>query len=428
MLTSRLLALLLAIVLLVACGPPTAPQGDGDLDPGGNAAMTTRDVEAVADSLSDADAREVAGGVNALGFALLEQLAAAAPPGENIVISPLSAAVLLALLRTGAGESAGAAISQVLGQEPEADEEAAPAFAALLYRLRDPDDVELAVANALFAAPGYPLEPSFVERAGRSFEATLENTDLGAQEGADRIDEWVTAETEGLITEFAHQLGLPDPRAVLVLLNAVYFKGIWTTQFDPDRTDEDGTFAREDGTPITVPLMHEQDLRAGYRRGEHGTVGRLPYGDQERYAMEILLPPDGASLREAITDLDAGAWARLTADLPEPTIPVWLPRFDSEWESSLDDALKALGMAPAYRNDYAPMSPRQPFLSTIQQKTFIRVDEEGTEAAAVTGGVMTESKQADPDELRVDRPFLFTITDAETGTILFLGAIADPTA
>jgi serine protease inhibitor len=426
MLPLRLTSLLLALVLLAACGVPGGDGDSGGTDPDGGATsvVTTPDVEAVAASLSDDDARAVAEGVNALGFDLLQELAV---PGENIVISPLSAAVLLALLRTGAGESAEAAISEVLGLEPGADEDADQAFAALLYRLRDTDDVELAVANALFAAPEFPLEPSFVERAGRSFEATLETADLGAPSGAERIDEWVTEETEGLITEFAEQLGLPDPQAVLVLLNAVYFKGVWTTQFDPDRTDEDGAFTRDDGTDVTVPLMHADDLRAGYRADERGTVGRLPYGDEERYAMEILLPAGGTSLDDAIAELDAEAWTSMTVDLPEPAIPVWLPRFSNEWESSLDDALTALGMGPAYSDDYAPMSPARPLLSTIQQKTFIRVDEEGTEAAAVTGGVGLTSAPVDPEELRVDRPFLFAITDAQTGAILFLGAIADPT-
>jgi serine protease inhibitor len=381
----------------------------------------------VAASLSDAGAREVAAGVNQLGFGLLAALAAESP-GENVVISPLSAAVLLALLRTGAGASAEAAISEVLGIEPGAGEEADRAFAALLYRLRDTDDVQLAVANGLFAAPGFQLEPTFVERAGRSFEATLETADLGAQQGADRIDKWVTDETEGLITKFAEQLGLPDPQAVLVLLNAVYFKGVWTTQFDPDRTRDDGVFTRGDGAEVTVPLMFADDLPAGYRSDDRGTVGRLPYGEDERYAMEVLLPAAGSSLDQAVAGLDAAAWAALTGDLPQPSIPVWLPRFENEWESSLDEALEGMGMGPAYSDDYAPLSPARPLLSTIQQKTFIRVDEEGTEAAAVTGGSMIVSAPVDPQELRVDRPFVFAITDAETGTILFLGAIADPTA
>lgn len=421
----RVIALVLSAALLAACASPVAD--DGASGSGDSEGVTQPDAEALAASLSDDEARAVAAGINGLGFDLLDELAAETP-GENIVTSPLSAAVLLALLRTGAGDSAEAAISDVLRLAPDAGEDADRAFAALLYQLRDTDDVDLAVANALFAAPDYPLEDSFIDRAGRSFEATLETVDLGEQEGADRIDEWVTDETDGLITSFAEQLGLPNPMAVLVLLNAVYFQGTWTTEFDPEQTNEDATFTTDDGTEVTVPLMHQPELETGYRHDDRGTVGRLPYGDDQRYAMEILLPPEGTSLDEAIGALDAEVWTELTTDLPEPEIPVWLPRFESEWESGLDDALKALGMEDAYGGDYAPMSPDRPELSTIQQKTFITVDEEGTEAAAVTGGVMDTSAPIDPDELRVDRPFLFAITDADTGTILFLGAIADPTA
>jgi serine protease inhibitor len=430
-LTRLLAAALLLLLLLAACG--TAPGG-----PPGDAAGTEPDrardgvVEpapdpaALAASLSDADARLAAVGVNALGFALLRELAAAAP-GENVVVSPLSAAVLLAMLRTGAGPDAEAAIAELLQLDGAGGETADTAFAALLYRLRDTDDVELAVANGLFVAPGYPLEPAFVERASRSFEATLEEADLGAQAGADRIDEWVDAQTRGLITTFADALGLPDPQAVLVLLNAVYFKGTWTTQFEPAHT-RDGSFTLDGGGRVEVPLMRAEELPAGYRRDDRGTVGRLPYGDAGRYGMEILLPAVGTPLHDTVAALDATAWGDATRDLPEIPLPVTLPRFEVAWASQLDTALRALGMGPAYQADYLPMSPANPELATIAQKTFVRVDEEGTQAAAVTGGMQVTSAQPDPLELRVDRPFLFAITDAETGTILFLGAIHDPTA
>ena len=419
----RLLCLMLLAATLSACGVPTARNG---ADPGATSAAVAPDVKAVAASLSDAGAREVAAGINALGFDLLHELMAKAEPGENVVISPISAAVLLTLLRAGAGESAGTAINKVLSLDADAGEEADRDFAALLYRLRDTEDIELSVANALFAAPGYPLEASFIQRTGRSFEATLENADLGSQEAADRIDEWVTDKTEGLITSFAEQLGLPDPQAVVVLLNAVYFKGTWTTQFDPANTQEGGTFTLDDGTTVDVPLMSDYELEIGFRQGGTGILGRLPYGAEKRYAMEILLPNPDRTLADTVKGLDAPAWADLTTDLVEEAIPVTLPRFETEWADSLDDPLKSLGMGPAYSDDYAPMSPNAPFLSTIQQKTFIKVDEKGTEAAAVSGGVMLESAPA--AELRVDRPFVFAITDSQTGAILFLGAIADPTA
>ena len=154
---------------------------------------------------------------------------------------------------------------------------------------------------------------------------------------------------------------------------------------------------------------------------------RLPYGEEERFAMDVLLPDEGTDIHQFRDQLDMGTWLSASDDLNETRVDVTMPSFELEYDtgSDLNDVLQDLGMGIAYSGeaDFTPMSSVAPFLSTVVQKTYIRVDEEGTEAAAVTGGAMVESM---PPQFRVDRPFVFMITDTETDTILFLGQVTDP--
>lgn len=283
----------------------------------------------------------------------------------------------------------------------------------------------LSIANSLWAAQGYPFEADYLTFVPDTFGATLDEVDLGAQETADRIDDWVVERTEGLIDEIAEDLGLPDPQAVLVLLNAVYFLGTWTTTFDEDQT-RDAPFRLSDGSHIEVPMMHRTDPELAVASGEGFTMVRLPYGEDERFGMEVLLPDEDLPLDDLLAELDLDTWQQAVDGLTlSPLSQLGLPRFELEWDAELTDALQQLGIVAAFGGgDFTPMSPANPWLDTVVQKTYLRVDEQGTEAAAVTGGVMATS--AGPPPLLVDRPFAFTVSDRQTGTILFLGTVHDP--
>lgn len=374
-------------------------------------------------ALPPADAltqQAVAGAVNELGFDLLHELAR---DDGNTVVSPLSASTMLGMLLAGARGETATAIADTLHVEPGPATSAA--YAALLSELGAPADVELAVANSLWAAPGFPLEPDFVDVMGDAFQATLDEVDLGSQAGADRIDAWADEHTNGLIQRFADALGLPDPQAVLVLLNAVYFKGEWTIPFEPALTF-DRPFTTGDGREVTVPMMHGHDTFAmGSRDGS--TVLRMPYGDDERFAMHIFLPNRRTDLRDLVSELDASAWRAATTNLQTEGIDVEMPRLDLAFRVTLNETLEALGMGMAFSDsDYTGLSSANPDLTVVAQEARLIVNEEGTEAAAVTGGVMTVSARP---TFTVDRPFLFTISDSadETGVILFMGTVTDPT-
>jgi len=406
---SKIVGCLVAMTLfLAACGgdaPSQGPVGDGV-------------AAELAGSLSPEEAAAAAAGVNAFGF---ELHGAVAEPGQNTVTSPLSASVLLAMVAAGAGGETAEEMVEVLRLEEAQDTR----YAALLADLADVDDVTLGLANSLWAAEGYPFEDDYIDFVQDTFGATLDEVDLGAQQSADRIDDWVEERTEGLIEDIADDLDLPNAQAVLVLLNAVYFLGTWTTTFDEAET-RDAPFTLADGSQVEVPTMHRSDPEVETADGEGFTMLRLPYGDDERFGMEVVLPDEDVALDDLLGQLDAETWQGAVDQLASSTpSQLALPRFELEWDATLNEALQGLGIVSAFGGgDFTPMSPANPLLDTVVQKTYIRVDEEGTEAAAVTGGVMDES--AGPPPLLVDRPFAFTVSDSETGTILFLGTVHDP--
>jgi serine protease inhibitor len=402
---------LLAVALILAsCGRSAPPPGDAG----------RIDTELVA-HLSDEDAGTVGDAVNAFGFDLLREVS---DGNDNAITSPLSVGVLLAMVLAGAGGDTAQAMAELLLVDDSRDVR----VGALLGRLADTDDVTLSVANALWANAGTPFEDDYVSFVRSTFGATLEEADLGAQETADAIDAWVGENTEGLIEGIAQELALPDPLAVLVLLNAVYFLGEWTKQFDPAMTREE-SFTLADGSKAEVPRMNMHQEMFGYVEGDGFRMLRLPYGEEGRYGMEVLLPDEDTSLAEMLGSLDATGWRSAVRGLVEREVAhLALPRFELEWSGMLNEPLERLGMGVAFgpEADFRPMSPTAPSLDRVVHKTYIRVDEKGTEAAAVTGGSMALSGGPDVIVFRVDRPFAFTISDAETGTILFLGAVTDP--
>ena len=406
---SEIVSCVVAVALLAAaCGGDSSRQ-----DAVGDAIAVE-----LAGSLSPEEAAAAAGGVNGFGFDLHR---AVAEPGENTVTSPLSASVLLAMVAAGTDGPTAEEMVEVLGLEDARDTR----YAALLADLTGQSAVTLSIANSLWAAEGYPFEDDYLTFVQETFGATLDDVDLGLQATADRIDDWVDDRTEGLIEEIAADMGIPDPQAVLVLLNAVYFLGTWTTTFDADET-RDAPFRLADGRQVEVPMMHRSDPEVATASGDGFTMFRLPYGTDERFGMEVLLPDDEVALDEVLAELDLDMWQRAVEELsPSTPSQLAMPRFELEWDAELTDALQELGIVAAFGGgDFTPMSPANPWLDTVVQKTYLRVDEEGTEAAAVTGGVMAESAGLPP--LLVDRPFAFTVSDGETGTILFLGTVHDP--
>ncbi len=364
---------------------------------------------------------EVIDAANAFGFGLLKELATE-DPGQNLFISPLSASMALGMTLNGAAGSTYDGMLQALSLKGLSQEEINLTYRSLIDLLDGLDPVvTFQLANSVWARQGYPVLPDFLQRVQEYFDATVESVDFSDPATLGRVNDWVKEETGGKIDKMFDSF---PPALVMILLNAIYFKGDWTVSFDLDRT-EDGLFFRVDGSERPVKFMYRRDDWL-YLNEAHLQAVELPYGGGA-YAMTVILPRSDVSLASLIAGLDADVWRTWTSGLRESDISLFLPRFRMEWEKRLNEALIRMGMVDAFhpgRADFTRLTARGGvWVDEVKQKTFVEVNEEGTEAAAATSVTIIESAG---HGVRVDRPFLFVIRERLSGTILFLGAVYDP--
>ncbi len=363
---------------------------------------------------------------NAFGFDLLREIVGEEPAASHF-ISPLSASMALGMTLNGAGGTTFDAMRSTLRFGNLSPGEINDAYRGLLDLLGDLDPrVTFHIANAVWHTDRLTPLPPFVDAVRGSFDATVSPIDF-LDPGAPRtINAWVQERTRNRIDGI-----VPDPLpnagdVVMYLLNAIYFNGDWTERFDRRET-RTGDFHLADGSRAPVRYMvRTGGVRVGGSADYH--VVELPYGGKA-FAMTVVVPRDPAGLPDLIRELDEERWNGLVASLGGEggRARIHLPRFTLEWERSLVETLEALGMGEAFTPGQADFSglfgEGGLVLSDVRQKTFVRVDEEGTEAAAVTSvGVVAVSA---PPEIRVDRPFLFALRERLSGTILFLGAITE---
>lgn len=364
---------------------------------------------------------------NGLGFNLFRELTESNPE-KNIFISPSSVLTALAMTYNGAEGGTRAAMEKTLQLEEMTMEEVNKAFADLLTILRNPDPkVELTVANSLWAREGVDFHEDFLTRNRDYFDAEVTEIDFNDAGAADIINGWVKEKTRDRIDGIVEPPINPD--TILFLINAIYFKGEWTEPFDPDLTRE-LPFNRPDGTKKEIPVMFQRnDFR--YLENELFQAVILPYGKNERVSMYIFLPAESAGLEQLYAELNSANWNEWIASFSSMEGEIGLPRFKFEYETSLNDTLKSLGMGIAFDDNAADFSGMRPIpprlvISEVKHKTFVEVNEEGTEAAAVTSVEVGVTAMPETFSMIVDRPFFFTITDDITGTILFMGSVLEP--
>ncbi len=372
------------------------------------------------------DARVVSA-MNAMGFRLLAELQAA-EPGRNVFISPASIQLALAMTMNGAQGPTREAMATAMGLEGLTLEQVNAGNAQLLSLLRTPDPkVELSVANSLWARHQVAFRPDFLQRVTTSYEAALSTLDFLDPAAAAAINAWVSARTRGKIPTLVDQAMLRD--ALLVLVNAIYFNGTWTTPFDKKATG-DGPFTLADGTKKTLPMMFQRG-RYAYQENEQFQAISLPYG-AGNVVMDLVLPRPDADPAAFRQNLTAGHWAQWTQQFNSREGSIRLPRFKASYAQGLKPVLTQLGMGVAFTEhaDFHGMladERAKVAISQVIHKTVLEVNEEGTVAAAVTGVVMaTLSMPIEPFAMVVDRPFFLVIRDVPTGAILFMGMINNP--
>lgn len=359
---------------------------------------------------------------NDFGICLLDALTGD-DPQKNVLLSPVSIALPFAMLLGGAGGETAAALRQTLGLGDLPLESLDRECNALLAALRDPDPrTNLAVANGLWVQEGVGVAEAFVRRLLDSYEAEIANLDFESPKAVEVVNSWVSDRTRGKIPEIVDQLA----GTILLLANALWFKGFWSEQFDPAQT-KDAEFTRADGTrvPCRLMLQHGTFDVADHR---HVQAIRLPYGDG-RIAFYVFLPAPGVSCRETLRFLTGDQGVSEDFFFMEGKGEIGLPRFRAEWGALLNDVLAGLGMGVAFTPlaDFSGIGAGQLLISQVAHKVLLEVDEKGSEAAAATAVFMGRGGPM-PFRMIVDRPFACSIRDDATGALLFAGWIAEPTA
>jgi serpin B len=347
---------------------------------------------------------------------------------ENIMISPLSISLAFAMAYNGADADTKAEMEEALKINGLTTAEINEAYKMLIKGLQSLDkDVVFEIANAIFYANGFSVKPGFLETNKNIYDAKVEKLDFMSPSAVNRINEWVAQNTNNKITEIIRQL---NPLDRLVLLNAIYFNGIWTNKFDENGTKM-SAFSKEDGSVNEIPMMSKEE-KLEYTSNDLFSAVKIPYGNGQ-YNMVVLLPEDGKTSGELIGQLSADNWKNWmnTFETRDPVV-VKMPRFKFEFETKLKDVLVEMGMEKAFQPefaDFSKMSDEDLYISSAVHKSFIDVNENGTEAAAVTAITFsTTSIGVEPPKTYfiVNKPFVFAITEKDTGAILFLGEVKNP--
>jgi len=398
------------IVALAACGgnSPTTPTG------------ATPALTALPRDLTSAE-RNVLGASNAFSFALWKRVNLA-QKDSNVFVSPLSASFSLGMAMTGTANQTFDDMRAALqfGTASLADIDAG--YKSLIALLTSLDKtVTMEIANSIWYRNTFPFNQSFLDDGTNYFGATIKPLDFANVDASlSAINGWVNTQTKGKIPTIIDKI---EPENVMFLINAIYFKGSWRERFNPALT-QDGTFHAVGGDQ-TVRLMNRHAKMLYAETATYQAVD-LPYGDSA-FTMTVVLPKTGTTVESLAASLDAASWQTLTSSLHTGDIDLVLPKVRMSWTRGLIPDLKGLGMLVPFADgaDFTRMSTRgrELYISSVRQKTFVDINEEGTEAAAVTSTGISLTSAPITTVMRVDRPFVFVIRERLSGTVLFMGKV-----
>lgn len=412
----KLIAFVPVIGFAVACGG-----GGNSLGPMGPIEVLPRELTSAELALVEAD--------NSFAMHLFRAVEAQANADENLFISPLSVSMALGMTYNGAAGATRDSMAQTLGFEGLAIDQVNEGYRGLIDLLVNLDRrVTFDLANSIWYRPEFAVLPKFLDAATTFFDARVEALDFSAPNAPDIINRWVRDHTNERIDSIAPKS--IDPSTVMFIINAVFFKGDWTNQFDKSLTS-DRPFTLRDGSEKSVPTMsHADPVPVRVTGDQLANVIEMSYGGGA-FTMVAAVPAAGVTLDEVIAAFDRDRWQAWTAGLEVDSANqiVVMPKFQFEYKITMNDVLSALGMGIAFdaaRADFSNITPGTGlFINQVLHKTFVKVDEVGTEAAAVTSvsfGITSE-----PPPFVIDQPFLFVLRERISGTILFIGKVVDPT-
>ncbi len=361
---------------------------------------------------------------NNFGLELL-QTVLADENAPNVMISPASVSIALGMTYNGSGATTREAFEQVLDYEGLTREEVNQITRELIHVLvTNVEGNLLEIANSLWNDEGFPVKQDFIDLNADFYDAEVREIDLQTTQALETINNWVSEKTHGKIGRILDKI---DPETVMILINALYFNCVWEVEFDPEET-HDAPFYNGDGTLFGEVDMMNLESTFNVAFTEDYSAVELPYKNK-KYSMYLFLPEEGATVNDLVTGLDGETWnSWLEGFHRAEAFTVGLPRFKFEFGRSLADDLKLMGLEMAFSSqaDFSGMSDIPLSISDVVHKTYIDVNEEGTEAAAVTAVVMNYGSAGPSTFIRLDRPFLFAITENSSKSILFIGRVREP--
>ena len=347
---------------------------------------------------------------------------------ENLMISPLSISVAFAMAYNGADKDTKTEMENAMKLNGLTTDQINNSYKMLIEALQSLDkDVVFEIANAIFYADGFSAKPDFLNINKTVYDAEVSKLNFLSPAAVETINDWVADKTHDKITKIIDQL---SPLDRMVLLNAVYFNGIWKTKFDEKGT-HNLPFTKINGTSIEVPMMKKEE-KLDFSSNPLFSAVKMPYG-KGQFNMLVLLPAEGKNSQDVINALTSANWYKWmqSFEVKDPVV-VTMPRFKFAFETKLNNVLAEMGMAKAFQPNianFSKISDEDLYISSAIHKSFIDVNENGTEAAAVTSITFTTTSAGnEPPKtyFTVNKPFIFAITEKDTNAILFIGEVQKP--
>lgn len=360
---------------------------------------------------------------NAFGLQLFKNVLEAADPEENVMISPLSVSLALSMAYNGANGETKIEMEQAMKMTGLSITEINDLNKQLTAALLAHDSkVTLEIANSIWYRNDFVVISDFIDVNQTYYDAEVRAMDFADPQTIDVINGWVKDKTHDRIESIVDQI---SAESFMFLINAIYFKGNWRYEFDKKDT-RDGGFYVSENKEVTVPMMHQEVDINIFRNGTFAAI-ELPYG-KGNWTMFVMVPTYDSQLQDILDELNNENWnSWMNSLIPSKGVNISMPKFSFEFESSLKEALQAMGMEAAFTTaaDFSGiLEGGGLMISDVKHKTFVEVNEEGTEAAAVTS-VEIELTSAG-NYFNVDRPFLFVIAETSSNTILFAGRVGNP--
>lgn len=362
---------------------------------------------------------QLSSGVNDFAFRLFDNLQKTTP--ENTFVSPLSVSIAFGMLMNGAEGETRQAILNTIDFGDFTAEEVNQGYRDLTELLTSMDrTVALGIANSIWNDDSRPVHPDFASIIQSYYDGEARSLDFEDPSTKDIINGWVEDKTQGKIEDL---LEVIDPGEIMFLINAIYFKGEWTYQFDPSRTHS-APFKNLDGTTTSVDMMFSEGATVNYLNQDGVQLLDIPYGN-EQFNFTVIMPNASSDLISIAGNLTSATLSDWIGAADSVSIEVELPKFKLKWKQDIKDQLAAMGM-PLSGFPGLFQDPVDAAISRVVHQSFLEVNEVGSEAAAATAiGIFETSAPPIPTRVTIDKPFLFLIREKHSGVILFMGQLVN---